>query len=233
MGRKSEEKKSFKLYNDYKRHFDQMTDEEAGKVIKAILAYVNQEAIPEMDGAAGMAFSFIEAQLDRDMVSYDRRCEAARANGSKGGRPKKKVDDSGEKKEPGESEKNPEKPVGFVGFPEEAKENESEEKKPTKTDYPEGFKKFWEIYPRSADKKACYKQYAARIKDGFSPEELERAARAYKAECEKKRTPQEYIKHGKTFLGVNGAFEEYIPKEGRSGNISGDGYGEVRFSDYL
>ena len=59
MARKSEEKKSFKLYNDYKKHFDQMTDEEAGKVIKAILAYVNYTDFPELEGASAMAFSFI------------------------------------------------------------------------------------------------------------------------------------------------------------------------------
>ena len=234
MGKKSEEKKSFKLYNDYKKHFDQMTDEDAGKVIKAILAYVNFEDFPELDGAAGMAFSFIEAQLDRDRIAYDRKCETNKANGSKGGRPPKKIEEvPAEKEEPRETEENPKKPNGFSGFLEKAKETEKEEKKPTKTEYPEGFKRFWEIYPRTADKKACYRQYAARVKDGYSPEELEAAARAYRAECERKRTPQEYIKHGKTFLGVSGAFEEYLPKNGNPEITGTDGYGEVNFRDYM
>lgn len=234
MGKKSEEKKSFKLYNDYKKHFDQMTDEDAGKVIKAILAYVNFEDFPELEGAAGMAFSFIEAQLDRDRMAYDRKCETNKANGLKGGRPpKKNEEDAPQKAEPKETEGNPEKPNGSFGFPEEQEGTGKEDKKPNKTEYPEGFKRFWEIYPRNVDKKACYRQYSARIKDGYSPEELEAAARAYKAECERKRTPQEYIKHGKTFLGVSGAFEEYLPKGAGAENKQDDGYGEVDFRDFI
>lgn len=233
MAKKSEEKKSFKLYNDYKKHFDQMTDEDAGKVIKAILAYVNYMDFPELEGAAAMAFSFIEAQLERDRKAYDKKCETNRENGSKGGRPKKNPEDPVENEEPKETQENPTKPFGFSGFPEIPTETEKEEKKPTKTEYPEGFKKFWEIYPRCADKKQCYRQYAARIKDGYSPEELEAAARAYRDECQRKRTPQEYIKHGKTFLGVGGSFEEYLPKGDVQNEDAGDGYGEVDFRNYL
>ena len=232
MGKKSEEKKSFKLYNDYKKHFDQMTDEDAGKVIKAILAYVNFEDFPELDGAAGMAFSFIEAQLSRDRIAYDKKCETNKVNGSKGGRPPKKTEeDPAGNKEPKETQQNPEKPFGYFGFQEKPTETEKEKKKPTRTEYPEGFNSFWDVYPRNADKKLAYKQYAARVKDGYSPEELLAAAQAYRNECERKRTPKEYIKHAKTFLGVGGSFEEYLPKGDQPQQT--DGYGEVNFRDYL
>lgn len=47
---KSEDKKSFQLYNDYIDHFSLMSDEEAGKLIKAIFCYVNDLPCEELAG---------------------------------------------------------------------------------------------------------------------------------------------------------------------------------------
>ena len=60
---KSEDKKSFQLYNDYIDHFSLMSDEEAGKLIKAIFCYVNDLPCEELAGLPLMAFSFIRSQL--------------------------------------------------------------------------------------------------------------------------------------------------------------------------
>ena len=86
---KSEDKKSFQLYNDYIDHFSLMSDEEAGKLIKAIFCYVNDLPCEELAGLPLMAFSFIRSQLKRDSDKYDARCEINRRNGKLGGRPKK------------------------------------------------------------------------------------------------------------------------------------------------
>lgn len=234
MGRKSEEKKSFKLYNDYKKHFEQMTDEDAGKVIKAILAYVNYEEFPELEGAAAMAFSFIEAQLERDRKAYDRKCETNKVNGSKGGRPPKKTEeDPAGIEEPKETQENPEKPNGFVGFLEKPTETEPKQKKPERIAYPDEFNVFWNVYPRSVGKKEAYAQYVKRLKNGYTPEQLIKAAREYRKEMERKKQPEEYILHPKTFLGVGGRFEEYIPKDGEAQRGQDDGYGEVDFRNYM
>ena len=52
---KSEDKKSFQLYNDYIDHFSLMSDEEAGKLIKAIFCYVNDLPCEELAGLPLMA----------------------------------------------------------------------------------------------------------------------------------------------------------------------------------
>lgn len=75
------------------------------------------------------------------------------------------------------------------------------------------FEEFWKIYPRKVDKGQAYKTYKARIKDGFSPDDLIAAAEAYRRQCEREHTEQKYIKHAKTFLGTNLSFTEYIPKK--------------------
>ncbi len=79
--------------------------------------------------------------------------------------------------------------------------------------YTTDFEEFWSIYPRKADKAQAYKKYNARIKDGFSHEQLCEAARNYASRCRRDRTEDKYIKHGKTFLGEATPFLDYLPKE--------------------
>ena len=236
MARKSDEKRSFKLYNDYRKHFEIMTDEEAGKVIKAIFAYVNNEDVQELDGAACMALSFIEAQLDRDREAYDRKCEVNKENGTKGGRPRKKQEDPEKSRLVEEQKKNPQKPNALSGLqkePDGSAEIKQEKKRQSCVDYPDDFNTFWEVYPRTVGKKEAYDQYIKRLKNGYRAEQLIAAAKAYRAEMERRRQPKEYILHPKTFLGVGGRFEEYIPKAGYEKTGGSDGYGEVNFREYV
>lgn len=74
------------------------------------------------------------------------------------------------------------------------------------------FEEFWSIYPKKVDKGEAFKKYKARRGEGYSAEEILAAAIAYKAECEKKHTDRQYIKHAKTFLGPSLSFAEYIPR---------------------
>lgn len=250
MARKKDEEKGFRLLNSYQAHFEKMTDADAGKVIKAIFSYVNDGEVPELCGAAEIAFSFIENQLSRDLAEYESKCRRNRENGAKGGRPKqaeKVAEDVGEM----ETHENPEKPNGYFGLsergeipddkeavapqaePQTASEKPKKKTKPLRKDYPEGFERFWKAYPRNVDKGLAYDKYAARIKDGFSPEELEAAAIRYRQQCELMHTEPKYIKHAKTFLGPSGAFMEYLPKKQEAPKAVTDGYDEVDFNSYI
>lgn len=75
-----------------------------------------------------------------------------------------------------------------------------------------GFEAVWAIYPRKKDKAAARKAYEARLHDGWSPDELLSAVKAYAAECRKERRDEKYIKHGSTFFGASTPFSDYIPK---------------------
>ena len=82
MVRTSDDKKAFYLYNDYIDHVKLMSDEDAGKLFKAILEYENDLEVQELSGVAAMAFSFIKNQLDRDSSKYEEICKKNRANGT-------------------------------------------------------------------------------------------------------------------------------------------------------
>lgn len=77
-------KNSFLLYTDYKKHIDLLPLEEKGKLLDAIFNYAEGIEV-ELDGMALMAFSFIKAQMDRDVEKYEEKCEKRKAAGAKGG----------------------------------------------------------------------------------------------------------------------------------------------------
>ncbi len=81
----AQDKKSFVLYCDWSEIFEQLTDDQAGKLIKHTFRYVNDED-PEIDDPLiNMAFTSIKQQLKRDLVKYEGIREKRRISGSKGG----------------------------------------------------------------------------------------------------------------------------------------------------
>ncbi len=66
------EKKSFILYLDTIKQWDMLSDEQAGKLIKALLRYCeNGDKLETDDGMLSMAFGFIIAQIDRDSEKWN------------------------------------------------------------------------------------------------------------------------------------------------------------------
>ena len=91
-----------KLFRDASETIDLLSDAEAGRLLKALMHYANdqQETLP---GQEKLVFAMLRAQMDRDAAAYEAYCEKQRENGSKGGRPPKE--------KPTGSEENPENPT--------------------------------------------------------------------------------------------------------------------------
>ncbi len=83
-------KDSFILYSKYKEVFENLTDEQAGQLIKGIFNYIATEQ-SGLNGLMTAVFTPIKQDLDRNNAAYEAVCERNRTNGSKGGRPKKKT----------------------------------------------------------------------------------------------------------------------------------------------
>lgn len=92
-------KNSFILYYNHREIFDELNDEEAGKLIKAIFAY-EIDGILNEDRFTRMVMIPIKQVLDDNREKYEMITERNKLNGKKGGRPKK--------------EENPNNPVGFL-----------------------------------------------------------------------------------------------------------------------
>ena len=84
------EKNSFVLYRDLYSQMTRLSPEDRGELFLAILEYENfGEVVTPLSPLADLAFSFIQATLDRDRAAYEARCQQNRENGKKGGRPRK------------------------------------------------------------------------------------------------------------------------------------------------
>lgn len=202
-------KNSFVIYTDYMEQVELLTMEQRGILFTSIMAYASEKELPDMDGMTKMAFSFIKATMDRDMEKYRQTVEKRKEAGKLGGRPK--ADSSSEKQSKAK------KADGFSEKQDKAKKPDNDSVNDNdnvnvndKKTYTCAFEALWDAYPRKKEKAMAYKQYLARLNNGFSEDELMTAVKRYAEECRKNKTEQRYIKQGATFLGPNTPFEDYL-----------------------
>lgn len=77
-------KKSFVLYTDYEELFSELSNEDAGQLIKHIFGYVNDKNPVSKNPIVNVSFIPIKLQLKRDLVKWDslreKRSEAGKAS---------------------------------------------------------------------------------------------------------------------------------------------------------
>lgn len=83
-----------------------LPEPELRQMLAAIREYAENDQAPEFGGIAAALWNEFKTCIDHDKAEYATVCERNRANGSKGGRPKKQEVFE-------ETEQNPENPVGF------------------------------------------------------------------------------------------------------------------------
>lgn len=84
----AEDKKSFVVYHDIKAILDKLSDEQVGKLFRAMVSQSMGEIVPEFDDLVlDIAFTPIRQQMDRDAEKWDdikeKRAEAGRRGGLK------------------------------------------------------------------------------------------------------------------------------------------------------
>lgn len=189
--------------------------------VKAIMEYGLDEKEPETAGIEKAIFLLVKPQIDANNKRYQ--------NGTKGGRPKSKEEPKHNqtvtKQKPTDNQTSTET---------EPKEKEKEKVKDNVKDkktYTCAFETLWDAYPRKKEKAMAYKQYLARLNNGFSEDELMTAVKRYAEECRKNNTEQRYIKQGATFLGPSTPFVDYLGDDYRPENLGAKGKA-TKFSNF-
>lgn len=107
----AENKKKVIVYTDWIDIFKNLTDEEAGKLIKHFFMYVN-DLNPETDNRiVELMFIPIKATLKRDLKTWEERQRANSSNGKLGGRPRKPKETQNNQTVNLETQHNPKKGV--------------------------------------------------------------------------------------------------------------------------
>lgn len=86
--------------------FNELSDEDAGKLIKGIFEYANSKKII-LDGYLKIIFIPIKEEIDKNEARYELVCEKNKKNGKLGGRPKNP-------KKPNGFSENPKKPINHT-----------------------------------------------------------------------------------------------------------------------
>lgn len=79
----AEGKKSFIAYSDWKATFDELSDEDAGRLIKHIFAYVNDENPVTDNVLIRVAFAQFKQTLKRDLVKWNEQLQQRRDAGKR------------------------------------------------------------------------------------------------------------------------------------------------------
>ena len=72
------EQKGFVIYGDVQAVVDELDDEQAGKLFRAMLMYFATGKAPKFDGVLKYVWIPIKQQMDRDREKYDAKCQKNR-----------------------------------------------------------------------------------------------------------------------------------------------------------
>lgn len=79
----------FCCYNSYRSKIAKLSDQEVGRLFRALMEYNETGERQELAGRENVAFDFIADDIDRSHAHYNERCNINSRNGKKGGRPPK------------------------------------------------------------------------------------------------------------------------------------------------
>ena len=161
-----EEKRSFILYSSYMEQFNELSDEQAGKLIKAIFMYAEKKIIPEFDdGMVKMAFSFIKSRIDLDLEKWNKTREKRSEAGRKGGKQTQanQANDSLVKQTQANQAVNVNDNVNVnvndnvINIPPISPKGDKPKKKPETDSFSKSFDDFWKAYPKKVSKSNALK----------------------------------------------------------------------------
>lgn len=72
----------------HRRAIEELSDPEAGRLIKALIRYADGAEVDQLPGKESGAFSFLRDMVDEDRAKAAKNAATYRENGRKGGRPK-------------------------------------------------------------------------------------------------------------------------------------------------
>jgi hypothetical protein len=116
---------SFLIYKSFYKPIKNLSNEDKGKLFTAIYEHQTQDfdgSEQVIEPQIEMAFEFFKNQFELDNKKWEKRVEAQRANGKKGGRPKNSVEDDAPDEKPNE----PKVTHGFLNNPTKPKKGEKE-----------------------------------------------------------------------------------------------------------
>ena len=201
---------SFMLYKNWRALFDSCTDEEAGRLIKALFGFACDGEVPELDRMLSGIFMMMTQQMQSDGAKWENKCKRNSEN------IRKRWNKANTEKEAG-TESNT---TVYECIPNDTTEKSGTESNTNYTDKiredkiskdkiskdnnissnAKAFESIWEDYPRKQGHKEAFAAFERSIKHGASIEDIHKGVLRYKEHIEKCRIEKQYIKQGSTYF---------------------------------
>ena len=197
-----------KLFFTFPEDTQSLTSAEKGRLVDALIRYARGEPV-SLEGNERFLFDVFRGQIDREQAAYDELAARNRANGSRGGRPKKSVIAAAE-------------PTGFSGLPNNPAAPKKKNKvkiippiSPGGNDAQDGlserFDRFWSAYPRKVAKQNAIRAWKKLCPDEALTRQILDAVERFKLDPQWGKDNGQFIPYPATFL--NGHRWEDAPSE--------------------
>jgi len=156
----AENKKSIIVYADWIGKFEELSDDEAGRLIKHFFRYVNDQNPVAPDRTTKLMFIDIEASLKRDLVKWERTVEGRSAAGKASAEAKRLAKEKEQKTTKstnvGFVKQTSTNPTDNVSVNVSVSDSDILLEKETKENNPDfDFSDFWLLYPKKVEKAKC------------------------------------------------------------------------------
>ena len=84
VDKEAEDMKYLKIFTDFLEVMDPLTNEEAGRLYRAMLAYAKDGSEPELSGNERFLWTVAKQHINREVAAYKTKVEADSKNGRKG-----------------------------------------------------------------------------------------------------------------------------------------------------
>ena len=188
----------FFCQDEYLAKTAKLTDEEIGRLFRALMNYHANGVVADLDIRAGIAFDFIREDIDKAEDAYAKKCKQASENRRKG-IISDATDDNARQRQSTSVNGSDHNNIN--------KRNIKDNKK----DISERFERFWSVYPRHIAKQNAKKSF-----DKLNPDD-ELLAVMIRAVNEQKKTDQwtkdngQFIPHPATWINQKRWEDESVP----------------------
>jgi arylsulfatase A-like enzyme len=183
----------FICHDDYLQKTAKLTDEEVGRLFRALMQYHATGVAEDIAGRESIAFDFMREDIDRTEEAYKAKCEKNRntrlaAIANERQQTSTNVNDCPQK--------------------EKEKEKEKEKKKEEEL----LFARFWDAYPKHTAKAAARKAFDKVNPDAAKVETMLSAIEKQKASAQWQENGGQFIPYPATWLNQN-RWEDELPKQ--------------------
>ena len=139
-------KKGFIVYTDNRPIIEKLTDDDAGKLFKALIQYEDELSIPDLPYAPSVAFEMFRRYLDINRANHKKVSEIRSEIGKKG------YEAKSSKRQANESKAKQKQAIAY----EKEKDNDIEYKE---EEYTADFRRFWESYPKKMSQELAWQAF--------------------------------------------------------------------------